>query len=203
MVEPVAQTVGMTLVYLADGHIDIEAFVDLVGSFLGCEDDAYGKDVVYFVEAYVLVLHLVPNGIRALYTCLDLILYAHLVEFLPDGLCELREEGVALCLSVGKFVLDVGILLWVIVAEAEVFELGLYFVKAQTVGQWSVDVKCLAGYLVLLVGRLRGECAHVVQTVADLDKDDADVVAHGEQQFLEVLGLCRCLVTKDSTADLG
>ena len=91
----------MALIYLADSHIDVETFVDLVAAFLRGEDDANSKDVVYLVEAHVLVLHLVPDGVWAFDTCLDLILYTHLVEFFPDGSSKLCEEGVALCFGVG------------------------------------------------------------------------------------------------------
>ena len=42
-----------------------------------------------------------------------------------------------------------------------------------------------------------------MQTIGNLNKDHAYVVAHGQQQLLEVLGLGRCLLTKDATADLG
>ena len=76
MVEPVAQTVGMTLVYLADGYVDVEAFVHFIFSYLRSENDANGENVIDFVERHVLVLHLVPNGIRTLDTCLDLIFHA-------------------------------------------------------------------------------------------------------------------------------
>ena len=42
-----------------------------------------------------------------------------------------------------------------------------------------------------------------MQTVAYLDKYDADVLAHCQQQFLEVLCLSRGLFTKDAATDLG
>ena len=42
-----------------------------------------------------------------------------------------------------------------------------------------------------------------MQTVANLDKDDANVVAHGKQQLLEVLCLGRGLFSEDTAADLG
>ena len=38
-----------------------------------------------------------------------------------------------------------------------------------------------------------------MQAVCYLDKNDPDVVRHGEQQLLEVLCLCRSAVTEDST----
>ena len=42
-----------------------------------------------------------------------------------------------------------------------------------------------------------------MQSVAYLDDDHTDIIAHGEQQLLEVLGLCRCLFAEDTTTDLG
>ena len=45
--------------------------------------------------------------------------------------------------------------------------------------------------------------SHVVQPVGYLDEYYPDVVAHGEQQFLERLCLCRSLVAEDSARNLG
>ena len=42
-----------------------------------------------------------------------------------------------------------------------------------------------------------------MKAVANLDEDNADVIAHGKQQFFEVFCLCRSLVAEDSTTDLG
>ena len=91
------------------------------------------------------------------------------------------------------------VFLRVLVAEAEVLELLLHLVQAEPVCQRSIDVERLARYLVLLAGQLAAQGAHVVQAVGNLDEDDAYVVAHGEQQLLEGLGLCRCLVAEDAT----
>ena len=42
-----------------------------------------------------------------------------------------------------------------------------------------------------------------METVTNLDEDDTDVIAHGEQELLEVLCLCRSLVAEDTATDLG
>ena len=86
--------------------------------------------------------------------------------------------------------LYVGILLWMVVAEAEVFEFGLDFVQAQSVGERCINIQGFARNLVLFVGWLRFQRAHVVQAVANLDKDNTDVIAHSEQQLFEVFCLC-------------
>ena len=149
----------------------------------------------------MLVLHLVPDGVGAFHPCLDVVFQSHLVECLTYRGCKVGEEFIARCLCVGQFFLYGAVFFGVFKLEAQVFQFGLDLVQSQSVGQGSIDVECFAGNFVLLVGGLAVERAHVVQSVAYLDEDDTYVVAHGEQQFLEVLCLCRCLFAEDSTAD--
>ena len=94
VVEPVAQTVGMRLVYLAYCHIYAEALVDFVLPLFGREDDAHSEYVVYLFEGDMLVLHLVPDGVGAFYPFLQSVFDTHLVESLLDGLRELVEKFV-------------------------------------------------------------------------------------------------------------
>ena len=77
MREPVAQTVGVRLVNLRNRHVYLEAFVDLFLAVVGGEDDAHGQDIIDLLEAYVLVLHLVPDGVGALDAFLYLVFDAH------------------------------------------------------------------------------------------------------------------------------
>ena len=95
MVEPVAQSVGMRLVYLTDGDVNVETFPDFLLALFGSEYDAHGKYVVYLFEGDMLVLHLVPDGVGAFHPFLQCVFDAHLVESLLDGLCKLVEEFVA------------------------------------------------------------------------------------------------------------
>ncbi len=151
----------------------------------------------------MLVLHLVPDGVGTFDARLDFILQSHLVQLFADGGCEIGEELVALLLCQFEFLLNGTIGVGMFVLEAEVFQFCLDFVQSEAVCQRGIDVECFTGNLVLLVGWLRLQGAHVVQTVADFDEDDADVIAHGEQQFLEVLCLCRCLFAEDASTDFG
>jgi len=203
VVHPVAQAVGMWLVNLRDSHIDAETFVRLGFQIGRVEDDAYGQDVVDFLERDVLGLHLVPDGVGRLDTGQDAVSDAHLVQFFADGCRELAEEFFAFLLRFFQQVLDLGIFFGVLVLEAEVFQLGLDFVQPQPVGDGGIDVQGFARNLILLVGQHGAEGAHVVQTVGYLDEDDADVIVHREQQLLEVLGLCRSAVAEDAARNLG
>ena len=67
------------------------------------------------------------------------------------------------------------------VFEAQVFQLGLYLIEPLTVGQRSVNIERFTRNLILLVGQHRTECAHIVQTVGYLDKDNPDIIRHGKQ----------------------
>ena len=198
MVHPVAQSVGVRLVYLAYCHVYLEALVDFLRTHLRRIYNAHSQDVVYLLEGDVLVLHLVPDGVGAFDACLEFVLYSHAVESLSYGSGEVCKERIALSLCVGELVLDVVVLVGMLILERKVLQFGLYLVQSESVCQRSIDVHCLACNLVLLVGWLRSECAHVVQTVAYLNKYDAYVVAHGEQKLLEVFGLCRSTVAEDA-----
>ena len=95
MRQPVAQTVGVTFIYLRDSDIDVEALVDFLLAVVGGEDDANSKDIIDFIEGDVLVLHLVPNGVGRLDALFDVVFYAHLVQRLLNRCSELIEEFVA------------------------------------------------------------------------------------------------------------
>ena len=170
---------------------------------LGREDDSHGEYVVNLLKRDVLVLHLVPDGVGAFYSLLDGVFYSHLVECLLDRACKLVEEFVSRLLCRFEFVFYRGILIRVLIFKTEVFQFGFYLVKTESVGERGIDIQSLSCNLVFLVGRLTCQCAHVMQSVAYLNKDYAYVVAHGEQQLLEVLSLCRSLFTEYSTAYLG
>ena len=187
---------------LVDGRhdgIDLEAVGDLGVDLGGVEDDAHSQDVVDLVEGDALGLHLGPHREGSLDACLDVVVEAELVETLSDGSGEVLEGIVEMASHGIETLTDGVILLGVLVAETEILELLLDLVEAEAVCEGGVDVERLASYLVLLVGELRPEGAHVVETVGDFDEDNAYVVAHGEEQFLETLGLSRGLVAEDTS----
>ena len=85
LVKPVAQTVGMSVVYACDGIIYLEAFVVLVLNVFWGEYYSYGKNVVYILESNVLLLHFVPDRVGRFYATYDVEFTSHLLEALADG----------------------------------------------------------------------------------------------------------------------
>jgi len=62
-------------------------------------------------------------------------------------------------------------------------------VESQSIGDGRVDFHGLARHAAALGRRDRLQRAHVVQTVGELDQDDAHVARHREQHLAEVLRL--------------
>ncbi len=75
------------------------------------------------------------------------------------------------------------------VLERQLLELVLDLAHAEAIGDGTVDV---ARFLRDLDAPLLGQVVqrpHVVQSVGELDQDDADVIDHGQQHLAKILGL--------------
>ena len=99
MVHPVAQAVGVWLVYLRQRYVDAETFAGFFFEFAWFEDDAYGQDVENFFERDMLGLHLVPDRIRRLDASQDAVLDTHLVQLGTDRSREFLEKCIAFALG--------------------------------------------------------------------------------------------------------
>ena len=200
---PVAQAVGMRFVYFGYGYVYIEAVIQLFFHVTGLEDDTYGKQVVDFLERHMLCLHLVPNGIDGFDAGKDTVFQSHFIQLGTYRSGELFENLVAFYGCRFKFLFYLAVFFRMLVTEAQVFQFRLYLVQPQPVGKRCIDIQCFTGYLELLVGQHGTECAHIVQPVGYLYEDNADVVGHGKQQFLEVLCLRRGAVAEDAARNFG
>ena len=76
--------------------------------------------------------------------------------------------------------------LWLKRLEGEILQLPLHLPDAESLGEWRIDLERLACDAALLLSPERGEGAHVVETVAKLDQDDADILRHGEEHLADV-----------------
>ena len=198
VVHPVAQTVGVRLVYLRDGYIDAETFVRFFFRFAWLEDDADSQDIENFIERNMLGLHLVPNGVWRLDAGHDAVLDTHFVQLYTDRSGELFEQYVTICLGFLQQRFDVGIFFRMLVLETEIFQLSLDLVQTQAIGDRRINIESFTGNLVLLVRKHGTKGAHVVQTVSNLDEDDTNIIVHCQKKLLEVFGLSRSAVTENT-----
>ncbi len=89
------------------------------------------------------------------------------------------------------------------ILERQLLELVLDLAHPEPVGDRRVDVERFLGNLHATLFRQVLERPHVVETVGELDQDDADVVNHGQEHLAEVLRLTFLARGEGNGADLG
>ena len=178
--EPVAQAIGAVAVDLGNGRIDIPATVLLGVPILAVKDDTHGKEVIDFLEGNALNLHLTPDREASLDARLHLIAEPHGVKACLQWCSEAMEEILTTSFTLLHLALDLCVGIGMLVAEAEVLQLGLDGEEPEAVGQRSVEEGGFACDLKLLVGLHRAERAHVVQAVGDLDEDHTGIITDSQ-----------------------
>ncbi len=162
---------------------------------LGRQDQANGQQIENLLQRLAFLLHLVVNAPEVLAAPGDVLfldpfrqldVVGQLGAQLLDGL---QDVGFPLFLAGAQAALQVAVGVGVEVLEAEVFEFPFDLPDAEPVGQRREDLQRLAGDALLLFRLHRGQGAHVVQSVGQLDDDDADIAGHGDQHLAQVLGL--------------
>ena len=77
--------------------------------------------------------------------------------------------------------------LWLQRLKREVLELPLHLPDAESLGERGIDLEGLACDAALLLNPKCGEGAHVVETVAEFDQHDADILGHCQEHLADVL----------------
>jgi len=125
------------------------------------------------------------------------------LELGAQELGRLVDEVLAVGATLRDPPLDLLVLARVQGREGEVLELPLHVVDAEPVRQGRVDLERLLRLLDLLLLAQVAERVHVVETVAELDEDDADVGRHRDDHLAVVLGLLLLLRGEVHLGELG
>ena len=113
------------------------------------------------------------------------------------------DVPLALFLGLRELLHDLAITLRVQELEGQIFELALEQLDAQAVGEGGVDLERLARDALLPLGAHVLQRAHVVQAVAQLDEQDANVLRHRHDHLAEALGLAIFFAGEVDLAELG
>ena len=206
---------GLVHVLLGHGDVVLEAAGDglphgvddaqaLVAFPYRVHDDADGVEVEDLGQLFLLPVHLPQDAVIILGTAGDLAFDAGLGHRLADAFDMLVDEAGALLLLQSQIGLELGHPLRLQHLDGQVLQLALDAEDAQPVGQGRVDGQGLFGDLLLPQhGMVGGDGAHIVQSVGQLDQDDADVAGHGHQHAAQVLRLGLVAVAELQLAQLG
>ena len=167
------------------------------------DDDAQTDEVEDVVELLAADDHLLVDAPEVLRATADLGLDPELVELARQRRHDLAEVVLALGLTRGDHLFDLGVALRVQRREAEVLELPLDLLDAEAVRQRRVDVEGLLGDGALAGHRHDRDRAHVVQAVGQLDQQDAPVLGHGDEHLADRGGLLVLLGVELQPVELG
>ena len=78
---------------------------------------------------------------------------------------------------------------WIQCFQAQIFKLHAHLVHPKAHGDRRIDIQCLTGNALDFFAIQYAQSAHVVQSVSQFDKNDADIPRHSQRHFLEVLSL--------------
>ena len=123
----------MQTVPLGEEGVNLPAAQRLGVVIVVVEHHSHRIDIVNVVKSQLLALHLLVDGIGALYACLNLILEAGGVELLPHGSHKLVNDALTRLAALLYEAHYLRILGRMLVAERQVLKLLLYLEQTQTV----------------------------------------------------------------------
>ena len=171
----------------AEHVVDVAEDVVAVGDVV--HNDAERAEIEDLVEPAFLRVHLAVDAVgvleAALHRCVDVVLGEPVGDLLLHIGHELVEH-VRLAVEIGD---DLAVAVGVEVFEREILKLPLHLLQTETVGDGRVDLHRFERFFELLLRDHVFHRAHVVQSVGDLDEDNADVLRHGHEHFAEVFHL--------------
>ena len=156
-----------------------------------CNDYSYCVFIVYFLDALVVDKHFAVNAVNALYSSVYLWRSCEFLalEALSDTFLDSLDESFTFFLVVFKDVLYLGISVRIEIVEGKVLKLLLYRHDTEAVSDRSVDIHSFKGGITLFVEGAVLESTHIMETVAELDYHNSDVLRHSKKYLADILSL--------------
>ena len=121
----------------------------------------------------------------SLYICLDLGIVHVLFDFSHDGLYIFLTGTLLLCDLGYQIIIDIRLQIF----QRKVIKFDLDLGNTEPLGDRRIDIHRFPCDALLFLRRHMLECPHVVQSVRQLDHDDADVLCHGKKHLAQILRL--------------
>ncbi len=174
-----------------------------VAGFDVLHHDAESKNIGQLFEADRLALHFGPDRKRLLAPAIDMRGHPVLLKIFGELAFDFANQ---VAVAVGQRIQPLhhhGMSFRIQRAERKVFEFFPHLLHTHAAGERRIDVERLLGDPAACRGRHELQRAHVVQTVGELDQENADIVGDRKQQLAEVLGLLGFTRYQFQTLQLG
>ena len=148
-----------------------------------------GDQIKNLLKRLVLEHHLAVYAVKMLRPTVNFIVNVHLLELVAQSVDHRSDVFLAFGALHADLDNQVLISFRIKVAQAQIFELLLDFIYAQTMRQWRVNVERLLCDSLLAFRRLRFQGAHIVRSVRQFDEHDADILAHRHNHLANGFGL--------------
>ncbi len=161
---------------------------------LGIYDNTQGIKIVNLVKALVLVVHFLINAVNRFDAPLQGKSNVVFTEFFFHRFANMVDKadiGAVLFLNV---LADFRMSDRVQILQAQIFQFGFNLLHTQSVGKRCINMHGFQGGQTPLRFRFGTQRAHVVQSVAELNENNANVLGHCQKHLPQTFDMCLFLV---------
>ena len=150
-------------------------------------DHPDGDQVEDLIQLLVLVHHFLIYTVELLGAARDFVIHIQQIQGGPDVIHDFSDELFPFCFLRTDFLLQFRIGFRMKIFQRNVLQFILHGIDTETVRQRRIDLQSLPRFLHNLFRFHEFDGPHVVQTVRQLDNQDADVLGHGQEHFPKAL----------------
>ena len=155
----------------------------------GLNHDTHCEQIIYLVQSLVLVHHLFIDTEEMLHTSAHRGLNARILHVALDLVHDFLDKGLSCILAEGHLLHQVVIYIRLKELKGQIVQFNLNLGNTQSVSDGSIDLHGFPGFFLLLLRLPVLTGPHVVETVRQLDDNDADVLCHGQKHLAQVVRL--------------
>ncbi len=205
---------GLISVGLRDGDVILEAPRDRLVEVVDDAENAVTRvhavdydterqQIIHLLKGQALLAHLAVDAKQILFAPGDIAREAFATQLFEDGGTDLVDERLAVAVALAHRLLENTMPQGIEDRKTEILEFNRPAVQAQPIGDGGIDIQCLAGDGAPARRREHRDGAHVMQTVGELDQNDADIPRHGKKHLAKIFRLLLFLALEFDLTDLA
>ena len=152
-------------------------------------NNPHGKQVVNLIQGLLLIHHFFVNAEEVLCTPINLGTYPGRIDMLTDFLYNIVHYSLTRLFFQRNLFHQVIVDLRLQILQRQIIQLDFDLGNTKPVRDRRIDIHRLTGLLFLFLRRPVLCCAHIVETVCQLDKDDPDILCHRKEHFPQIFCL--------------